>query len=237
MQENMSELARKYREEMLRLYGGTRQPAAAPPMPETSPMPERPPEPPTPPEPAVIPAPPDEIAAPMEIPAEQQDAPDVMTLEEPVEILYEEPVLPDYVRPAEPLPSPETTYPDYGWLHVAAASGDGAFPVAGAHVTIVQQYNGGTRLIHQMRTDESGETPPVRIPAPSAALSQTPGSVQPYALCDIRIYAKGYFRSEALNVPVFAGITSRQVFSMIPLPLTAHEDVEIIQMLSEAPNP
>lgn len=236
MQENLSELAQKYREEMLRLYSSVPQ--------ET---------PPTPPELPVT----DVTASPAEadaiiddvLPDADEEAPlppllaateerleeEILASADPEGTIYEEPVLPDYIL--EPAPEVPTVYTSSGQLYVAAVTGTGAFPVENAHVTVWQQENGQSVLLHQMRTDASGETPPIRIPAPDAALSQTPGAVQPYALCRIRIYARGFYRIELLDVPVFAGVTSRQVFNLIPLPLTIHEDTEVIPMLSAAPNP
>ncbi len=255
MQENMSELARKYREEMLRMYGGIRQAVPQP----AAPMPAEPLDPPMPapmeqPEPMPIPL--EETLTPEEALEEWMNAPEMqeavneqvqenleeeqLASEDPEGTIYEEPVLPEYIRPGQPQPSPvppEPAYTEHGLLYVAAVTGNGAFPVEGAHVTVVQHLPDGEQLVHLMITDESGETPVFPIPTPDASLSQTPGNSRPYVLCDIRIFARGYFRNEALNVPIFSGVTSRQVFRMIPLPLIMHEDMETIRFPSEAPNP
>lgn len=259
MQENMTELARKYREEMLRMYGGSRQAVPPPPAPMQPEMPA-PMEEPTP-----IPMSMEEELTPQEAMEEWENAPrmldpldmqvqealeeEQLSTENPEGTIYEEPVLPEYIRPGAMLPNipqnlPQTipsfpsapAYSEHGRLIVVAVTGNGAFPVEGAHVTVTQRSSTGDQVIYLLRTDDSGETPAVRIDTPPASLSQQPGSIQPYALCDIRIFANGFFRNEAFNVPIFAGVTSRQVFQMIPLPMMMHEDMETIQFTSEAPN-
>ncbi len=211
MQEDIYALSQKYKEEMLRLYGG-----------KTAPVQGNP-----------VPPPPDEPAMP----------------EPPYE---ENPVLPDYIMRPEPAPSPAPppmpeppprpeplpppmpdsvpeNFTSEGKLQVVAASGTSARPVPDAVVTISRKDGSRSHLVRLLTTDDSGKTPVVTLPAPSAALSQEPGNAQPYALYDIAIFANGYFREVAEDAPVFAGITSRQVFQMIPLPLHVHEDVETIR--------
>ncbi len=153
----------------------------------------------------------------------------------------EEPVLPDYIQPAVPsLPDEWTAQEAYekhnsaeGMLYVVASTADSAYPVPNARVIISSEIDGKSNLNYILRTDESGITPTVTLPAPPASLSQTPGNAKPYAVYDIRIQAAGYFREEAKEVPVFAGITSRQVFPMIPLPLAVSEDAETLQIPSQ----
>lgn len=156
----------------------------------------------------------------------------------------EEPVLPDYIQPVAPtLPDDWTAQEAYeqhnsaeGMLYVVASTADGAYPVPDARVTIYHnEIEGKTNLNYILKTDQSGITPTVRLPAPPAELSQTPGNVRPYAVYNIRIHAPGYFREEARDVPVFAGITSRQVFPMIPLPLAVDGDAETLQIAPQNP--
>ena len=266
MPDSFSELAQKYREEMLRMYSHQR-----PPMP---PPPPRPPEPPRPPvcppcPPPPPPAPPrpqprDFIPASAElsepelpVPAEDEppeaeliepaaDEPSEPEISEPVteetlEGNYEEPVLPDYIQPVTPsLPSEWQAQEDYekrntseGSLYIVASAADSAYPVPDARVTVYTRIGDRLQLNYLLVTDESGMTPVVTLPAPPAELSQDPDNALPYAVCDIKIYANGYFREEARDVPIFAGVTSRQEFQMIPLPLAVDEDSETIVFPSE----
>lgn len=189
MPENLSELAKKYRDEMLALYGN--RPAAEKPEPEPMPEPEPEPMPETEPEP------------------------------------YPEPVLPEYIQPEPPkLPAEweaqsayEKTNTAEGRLRVVAAAADGAFPVPGARVLVYTRVGERRVLNYLLTTDENGETPTVTLPAPPADLSQEPENVTPYAVCEIEIAAKGFFPTDAVDVHIFAGVTTRQEFQLVPLPL------------------
>ena len=151
-------------------------------------------------------------------------------------------MIPDYIRNGTPPVMEQDTADDMqdltdsGLLRVATLTGDGAFPVPGAHITVSVRRNGKERFAYLLLTDESGETPTVSLPAPPASLSQQPGSEQPFTVVDIRVFARGYFRAEMLNVPVFAGVTSLQTFQLIPLPILMHEDQEVLSVSSESPD-
>ncbi len=145
------------------------------------------------------------------------------------------------MQPETPvLPSEWQAQEDYekrntaeGKLYIVAAAADSAYPVPGARVTVYTRIGDKIQLNYLLVTDESGMTPIVTLPAPPASLSQDPDNAVPYAVCDIKIYASGYFREEARDVPIFAGVTSRQEFQMIPLPLAVDEDNETIVFPSE----
>ena len=224
---------------------------APPPKPEPSnPAPPPKPEPPRPAPPSRMASIPQDtetipVMAQPEIPApilevEPEPVVEVLQENEP-EPELEEPVLPEYIQPVAPtLPSEWTAQEDYeqhnsaeGMLYVVASTADSAYPVPDARVIISSEIDGKPNLNYILKTDESGITPTVTLPAPPASLSQTPGNAKPYAIYDVRIQAAGYFREEAKEVPVFAGITSRQVFPMIPLPLAVSEDAETLQIPSQ----
>ncbi len=234
MQEHLSELSRRYREEMLRMYN--QKPAA--PETEAPPVPSAPEESvPAPDMQEAEPIPPDENPAFTGEDGDYQDR-----IEAAPEEVYEEPELPDYIRNGTP-PVIEPQAADElrdltgeGRIRVAARTGDSAFPVENAVVTIAVRRNGTQYPAYYLVTDESGETPVVSLPAPPASLSQQPGNAQPFTVADIRIFANGYFRAEMKNVPVFAGVTSLQTFQLIPLPILMHEDMETLSAESESPD-
>ena len=284
MADSFSELSRKYREEMMRMYSNRRPPVPPPPPPRPPkppecppcpPCPPPPPEPPRPPRPqprAVLPVNAPEITEPElpeslteafdepelpepaveEIPEPELPEPAVEEIPEPKlpepvteELLQEDfsdPLLPEYIQPETPsLPSEWQAQEDYekrntaeGKLYIVASTADNAYPVPGARVTVYTRIGDKLQLNYLLITDESGATPVVTLPAPPASLSQDPDNLTPYATCDIKIYASGYFREEARDVPIFAGVTSRQEFQMIPLPLAVDEDAETIVFPSEA---
>lgn len=214
MDNNIAELSRRYREEMLRMYG-SKQPAVQQTAAEVSESVPKDGE--MMPEPAGLPA-----------PAE----PSVSALPEPIiEESFDDPELPEHFQTQLPEDwTAQEAYEKYnsavGKLRVVAATARSAYPVAGARVMVYTHIGGRSYLNYVLTTDISGETPTVELPAPPAALSQNPENADPYSICDIDIFATGYFHSEAKNVHIFAGVTTRQVFQLIPLPLhfTAAEE-------------
>lgn len=111
-------------------------------------------------------------------------------------------------------------YPGEGKLIIRATSGNGAFPIEGAVVTISGRNDGdtGSGVIYSLRTDQSGLTETVTLPAPAGSLSLSPQSgVQPYSVYDITITKNGYLDSENAGVQIFDGITALQTFDMIPM--------------------
>ena len=85
-------------------------------------------------------------------------------------------------------------------------------------MTITSTQGDQLQLERVAVTDESGETEKIPLPVPDASLSlDLDETRQPYSTYDVSVHAPGYYRQRSEKVPVFAGITSRQIFSMIPL--------------------
>ncbi|MCD7958288.1 MAG: hypothetical protein LUF89_01885 [Ruminococcus sp.] len=97
-----------------------------------------------------------------------------------------------------------------GWIQVITRTGMGGMALPGVSVIIVDAAAGETHL----NQDESHP---------------------PYGTFDVHVFASGYYRQISKAVPVFAGVTSRQVFSMIPLPADLTEEPE--PMTFENPEP
>ena len=105
----------------------------------------------------------------------------------------------------------------FGFLTVRAYTAGEALPVTDATVTV---SDGGDRLITDeivRKTDRSGETEPIALPAPPANDSQAPSVVRPYAIYDVTVTHPRFYSFRAVSVPVFAGITSLQPINMVPL--------------------
>lgn len=240
----------EYQEELMRLY---RTAKAANPMPSTSAPPQPVPEP----EPAPMPAPKPvpEPAVPTE-PApmpEPAPAPEPAPMPEPTPT--PEPTVPTKPAP-EPFTLPERLEPTpemeaqpetqqrknapqtaIGWLQVITRSAGNARALPGVSVLITNGTGTQMELEHVAVTDESGETEKIALPVPAASLSLDQNeTLQPYSTYDVSVYASGYYRQVSENVPVFAGITSRQIFSMIPLPIYPQEEPETITYQNTEPN-
>ena len=83
-----------------------------------------------------------------------------------------------------------------------------------------REAGGETVLISVQQSDDCGDCPEVRVPAPpSTADEQFPA----YYTYDIAVQADGYYRERSADVPVFEGVVSVQSFDLIPLP-AGHDD-------------
>lgn len=234
MNSRFDDTARKYREEMLKLYRNSSQfrpepPSQVPPQPlnqnniepppcdkkiqsnitekkNTERLPTAPP--------------PDDI----EIVAVQGE---IKPPEQPFEEKYPEPVLPPFIFnersdlensiSGKILSEGENT--SSGFLKVNVTKG-GIIPVENATITITRTENGNPILVASLTTDLNGNTDTIELPTPALSLSQNSDNTQrPYSLYNIVAYKSGFYVVEQLDVPVFSGITSMQPINFIPIPI------------------
>ncbi len=224
----------EYLAEMMRLYHASNTPPT--PAPETQPTPEI-----MPPQPEI----PEEPTTPTEpIPEMPPEPAPTPPPEEPI------PVIPPEMPPESPVevpPAPgespiilekataEGT--EIGWIQVITRSAGNARSLPGVSVIITTGSGSDMKLEHVAVTNESGETEKIALPALAAAMSlDAAEKQQPFITYDVSVYASGYYRQISKNVPVFAGITSRQIFSMIPLPIYPQESPETIVYQNTEPN-
>ena len=106
-----------------------------------------------------------------------------------------------------------------GGLQVRVSSGTGAFPIENAVVLISPMDREGVEngVIRSLRTDESGLTETVRLPAKPRELSENPGNKDPYNSYNVEIKKEGYYPVVAMNVPVFEGINSTLPVNLVPV--------------------
>lgn len=105
-----------------------------------------------------------------------------------------------------------------GQLIVKVSEGGAALPISGAVVTVSGRLSpdSGSGIIYTLKTDESGLTQGVELPAPDAALSLSPMDDSPYGVYDIKVAAPGYISAENAGTQIFDGVTAIQYFSLIP---------------------
>ncbi|MBP0968299.1 MAG: carboxypeptidase regulatory-like domain-containing protein [Oscillospiraceae bacterium] len=208
--QEFEDTAKRYREELFRMYASRnpvpppRPGSSRPPVPPSPPRPgnNRPPAPPPPPRPdnnrPPVPPPFPPI---LPVLAEADNPAEETALSETQEDTPEEPAL------------PKRAYT--GFIRVHTVTAEGARPVAGAAVTVVRFISGEPELVALQTTDDSGETETITVPSPPPSADQRhPSSF----LYDITVSAEGYYREHSTDVPVFPGVTSVQTFVMIPLP-------------------
>ncbi len=186
-QQEFEDTARRYREEMFRLYAT--QPMT--PQPKPMPMPMQPP-----------PVPPSAVQPPAaDTPPTAPPPPPP-----PMDLPQETPL---------PVPVPTPTEEYSGSVKVRVATARGARPIAGAIVTVVREMGGKEHIYALQKTNDSGETGIIRLPAPPPSANQQAPQYYDY---NIHVHAPGYYRESAMAMPVFPDILSLQNFDLIPLP-------------------
>lgn len=92
-------------------------------------------------------------------------------------------------------------------------------PVIGATVAFTQRGTEGRHALLALRvTDANGRTAPVRVGTPDPSASESPGTVEPFAVCDIWVEAPGYELLVVENVQIFPNTQTLQELELIPLP-------------------
>lgn len=99
-----------------------------------------------------------------------------------------------------------------GRLRVRATTA-GLAPVTNATVTI-SSASLPDSILEELKTDSSGVTGEVELPAPSANYSQEPSTTQPYSEYTIKITAEGYEPVVVQNAEIFPSVTALQESSL-----------------------
>ena len=104
-----------------------------------------------------------------------------------------------------------------GYLTVRVSTARGAIPLENAEVTFKSSDKNDSGIIYRVRTDINGMTPMISLNAPPKASSESPGTVRPYGLYNVEVYADGYYKQFYENIPVFDGVSAIQTAVLIPL--------------------
>ena len=109
--------------------------------------------------------------------------------------------------------------PDYpkalGFLMVAVTTARGTLPLPGALVTVYAQDDGKPVLYRTVRTDISGRTPIIELPAPALEGSLSPDQPLPYLNYSVKVNLPDYQSAEVRDISIFSGIAST-----LPIPLS-----------------
>lgn len=238
----------EYQEEMMRLYRTSHAAPQSTPMQSVQAVPDPTPEPtPTPAEPEPMPAP---TPQPTPIPQpEPSPMPEPTPPPEPMPMPEQPTVMPEMTTETtrterysgEAESTTETTVSKVekngiGWIQVITRSAGDALALPGVSVLITNNAGEKMHLERVSITNESGETEKIPLPVPDASLSlEQDQANQSYTTYDVSVYASGYYQQVSHDVPVFAGITSRQIFSMIPLPIYPQEPPATITYQNNEP--
>jgi len=117
--------------------------------------------------------------------------------------------------------------PDTGRLTFNVTSTIGLIPINDATITI-RSSGVQDSVIEELRTDSSGQSETVELPAPPFDYSQEPGSNQPYANYDIVVTAPGYEPTIVNGTEVLPDATAIQPIELTPIETgTEEEDIVI----------
>ena len=84
-------------------------------------------------------------------------------------------------------------------------------PVAGATVAFTQRSTEGRHTLLALRvTDANGRTQPVRVGTPDPSASESSGTAEPFAVCDIWVESPGYELLVVENVQIFPNTQTLQ---------------------------
>ena len=128
----------------------------------------------------------------------------------------------------------KTTEKGFGYILVQVSTADSAIPISDANVIVARATQKGEDLIKVMRTDRSGKTELLKVPAPPAENSLSPGGKDVFFKYNIRVDYPGYYTVENMNVPVFQGQTSIQPVAMLPLEESG-ERGKVVRFTEEEP--
>lgn len=104
-----------------------------------------------------------------------------------------------------------------GFLKVRVSTARDALPIPGALVRISPSGDTENGVLYTLTTNSSGETETVRLGAPPAYLSETPGNVNPFSNYNIEVSKDGYISVLNIDTPIFDGIFSVLPVSLVPL--------------------
>lgn len=115
-----------------------------------------------------------------------------------------------------------------GQLQINVTSSLGLIPISDATVTI--SYTGVPGVtVEQLRTDSSGQTAVIELPAPPLEYSMEPEQEnQPYSEYNIQVDAPGYESVMVSGTEILPDVTALQPIQMTPLETAPSQEEEVI---------
>lgn len=112
-----------------------------------------------------------------------------------------------------------------GGIVVRVTTASGAIPIEDALVTISEYGTGnGGDIVATLKTNSSGLTEKISLPAPPRSMSLSPGNGKSYSSYVIEVQKDGYNNQQYINVPVFDGVIAVQNADIVPLPENGETD-------------
>lgn len=122
----------------------------------------------------------------------------------------------------------QTDTQSLGQLQINVTSSLGLIPVSDATVTI--SYTGVPGVtVEQLKTDSSGQTAVIELPAPPLEYSMEPEQEnRPYSEYNIQVEAPGYESVVVSGTEILPDVTALQPIQMIPLETAPSQEEEVI---------
>ncbi len=127
--------------------------------------------------------------------------------------------------PQTPPQAPQMNDTGTGGIVVRVTTASGAIPLEDALVTVREYKSGsGGDIVATLRTNSSGLTEKISLPAPPRSMSLSPGNGKSYSSYLIQVDKDGYGMQQYINVPVFDGVVAVQNADLVPLPENGETD-------------
>ncbi len=127
--------------------------------------------------------------------------------------------------PQTPPKAPQMNDTGMGGVVVRVTTASGAIPLEDALVTVREYRSGsGGDIVATLRTNSSGLTEKISLPAPPRSMSLSPGNGKSYSSYIIQVDKDGYNMQQYIHVPIFDGIIAVQNADLVPLPENGETD-------------
>ena len=123
-----------------------------------------------------------------------------------------------------PVPEEQQPLEGSGTIQVQVLAGRQSLLLPDADVTITRRLSVTDVLdVARLKTNISGLTPEVRVPAPSAEYAERPNGPQPFAVYQAKVEYPGYVTQEEMPIFVFGNSRAFLPVAMIPVPAASTE--------------
>lgn len=104
-----------------------------------------------------------------------------------------------------------------GYIRARVYTSDAQIPIENAYFSVYTEENGVNKLLGVRITDEIGNTDVIPVEAPDRNLSENEGTINPFAVVNIRIDHPEYKTYYVTGVQVFSGEVSIQEAALMPI--------------------
>lgn len=105
-----------------------------------------------------------------------------------------------------------------GYLVVSVSTARTAIPIENALVTVYSiSETGENQLIYNVRTNRSGQTASLPLPAPPIGNSLSPNQPFPYARYTVRVDYDGFYPVTSNDLTIFPNIVATLPVYLVPL--------------------